>query len=62
MKQELAFLDHLTRLLGGGAPEGGYQRPGATPASGAGATAPFAPALAPRPGIPAQLRALDLEA
>jgi hypothetical protein len=61
MKQELAFLDHLTRLLGGGAPEGGYQRPGTVPTGTAGA-APFAPALAPRPGIPAQLRALDLEA
>jgi hypothetical protein len=53
MKQELAFLDHLTRLLGGsGATEAGYQRP-------AGPGGAFAPAMAPRPSA---LRALDLEA
>lgn len=47
MKQELAFLDHLTRMLGA-AEETGYRQPGAA-----------APAMAPR--TPA-LRALDLQA
>lgn len=29
MRQELSFLDHLVRLIGGGEPEGGYARPSA---------------------------------
>ena len=51
MRQELAFLDHLTRLMGG-EPETGYRPP-----AGAGAmTAPAAPAVA------GSLRTLDLQA
>ena len=34
MRQELTFLSHLTRLVGGGEPEGAY-RPPAAPATGA---------------------------
>jgi hypothetical protein len=34
MRQELTFLSHLTRLVGGAEPEGGY-RPPAVPTSGA---------------------------
>lgn len=52
MKQELSFLDHLTRMLGAGSDHGAYGRP--TPAG-----VPASPALAPR--SPA-LRALDLQA
>jgi flagellar biosynthesis/type III secretory pathway chaperone len=51
MKQELAFLDHLTRLLGGGDEQPGYSATGGTFARTAPLT-PRAPAL----------RALDLEA
>jgi hypothetical protein len=53
MKQELAFLDHLTRLMGGGEETGGYRPPGE--ARGAFSAAP----LSPRPSA---LRALDLQA
>jgi flagellar FlgN protein len=54
MKQELSFLDHLTRLMGGGGgQDGGYRPPGET--RGAFAAAP----LSPRPSA---LRALDLQA
>jgi hypothetical protein len=48
MRQELAFLSHLTRLLGQ-EPEAGYARPGA----GQTTSAPTAPAV---------YRALDLQA
>jgi hypothetical protein len=48
MRQELTFLSHLTRLVGGNEPEGGY-RPPAVPTSGA----------APRA---ARSRLLDLQA
>lgn len=49
MKQELAFLDHLTRMIGAAESDGGaYRQPGA-------------PAPSLRPRTPA-LRALDLEA
>ena len=54
MKQELSFLDHLTRLMGGGGEEaGGYRPPGET--RGAFAAAPMTPR-------PSALRALDLQA
>ena len=46
MRQELTFLSHLTRLLGG-EPEAGYRPPGAS-----GST----------PGVPPVHRALDLQA
>ena len=50
MRQELAFLSHLTRLVGA-EPEGGYQPGGAPPARGS------------QPGAPPPLhRALDLQA
>jgi hypothetical protein len=49
MRQELAFLDHLTRMLGGGE-DTGYRPPGA----------PAAPAVAPR--TTGTLRTLDLQA
>ena len=49
MRQELAFLDHLTRLIGAGAADAGY-RPPAAPAAAAAAR----PRLAHR--------ALDLQA
>jgi hypothetical protein len=53
MRQELAFLSHLTRLVGGDT-EPGYQPDGAVPGRGAGAG---------RPGTPPPLhRALDLQA
>jgi hypothetical protein len=44
MRQELAFLSHLTRLVGGEA-EGGYQPGGAAPARGAGSPPPIHRAL-----------------
>ncbi len=28
MRQELSFLEHLTRMLGGGSEHGGYRPPG----------------------------------
>jgi hypothetical protein len=46
MRQELTFLSHLTRLLGG-EPEAGYRRPGAS---------------GPAPSTPPIHRALDLQA
>jgi hypothetical protein len=46
MRQELTFLSHLTRLLGG-EPEAGYRPPGAS---------------GPAPGAPPIHRALDLQA
>jgi FlgN protein len=46
MRQELTFLSHLTRLLGG-EPEAGYRPPGAN---------------GPAPGAPPIHRALDLQA
>jgi hypothetical protein len=50
MRQELAFLSHLTRLVGA-EPEGGYQPGGAPPARGS------------QPGAPPPFhRALDLQA
>jgi len=53
MRQELAFLSHLTRLVGGDT-EPGYQPDGAVPGRGAAAG---------RPGTPPPLhRALDLQA
>jgi hypothetical protein len=53
MKQELAFLDHLTRMLtGNGAEEAGYRPPNQ-------AGAPFTRSTAPRASA---LRALDLQA
>jgi len=51
MRQELTFLSHLTRLIGG-EPEGGYRPPGATAAP--------APAAPPRPA--GAHRLLDLKA
>jgi hypothetical protein len=39
MRQELTFLSHLTRLVGGGEPEGAY-RPPAVPTTGAAPRAP----------------------
>ena len=50
MRQELAFLSHLTRLVGA-EPEGGYQPGGAPPARGSQTGAP-----------PPLRRALDLQA
>jgi hypothetical protein len=50
MRQELAFLSHLTRLVGG-EPEAGYQPGGAPPARGSQRGAP-----------PPLHRALDLQA
>jgi hypothetical protein len=47
MRQELAFLAHLTRLVGNDA-EGGYNRPSGT--------------AAPAPGAPPLHRVLDLQA
>ena len=41
MRQELTFLSHLTRLVGGAEPEGAY-RPPAVPTSGAAPRAPRA--------------------
>jgi hypothetical protein len=57
MKQELAFVEHLTRLLGGGAglhDADTYARPGSRIAGGAAGPAPASP--------PSALRALDLRA
>ncbi len=57
MKQELAFVEHLTRLLGGGAglhDADTYARPGSRVAGAPPASAPSAP--------PTALRALDLRA
>jgi hypothetical protein len=53
MRQELAFLAHLTRLVGG-EPEGGYRPHGAPPAP--------APAVRPTPAAPRTTRLLDLQA
>jgi len=57
MKQELAFVEHLTRLLGGGAgvhDADTYARPGSRNAGVADGPAPASP--------PTALRALDLRA
>ncbi|HUR83874.1 MAG TPA: flagellar export chaperone FlgN [Solirubrobacteraceae bacterium] len=53
MRQELSFLEHLTRMLGGGAEHGGYSPPGRGTASDCART-PTASRAA--------LRVLDLEA
>jgi hypothetical protein len=53
MRQELAFLAHLTRLVGG-EPEGGYRPHGAPPTP--------APAARPTPAAPRTTRLLDLQA
>jgi hypothetical protein len=47
MRQELSFLEHLTRMLGGGSENPGYRPPGRTPA---------------RPSSRSALHVLDLEA
>ena len=38
MRQELSFLEHLTRMLGGGADNPGYRPPGRNPAPGRAAS------------------------
>ncbi len=53
MRQELSFLEHLTRMLGGGAEHGGYSPPGR-----AGSDAAQRPARGSRTA----LHVLDLEA
>jgi hypothetical protein len=50
MRQEMAFLDHLTRLIGGEA-QPGYRPPDETPGQRSGAGAP-----------PSSMRLLDLRA